>query len=141
MADERWPLTLIRRGAKVPDDGTQWWQELPEGSTAEPIRGVGYEVVEVVPSSDAERLEAERDYLLRWLGGFDAELRGLSADSLTCVAFGAVEDPPREPSDCGDLARCERAFEAMPPHLQKRVLPLLVLWRDKVAEKERSRGR
>ena len=46
----KWPITLVRRGAKVPDDGTQWWQELPEGQTADGLRSVGYEVVEVVPA-------------------------------------------------------------------------------------------
>jgi hypothetical protein len=49
FARGRWPLTLVRRGAKVPDDGTQWWQELPEDATAEQLRDVGYEVVDVVP--------------------------------------------------------------------------------------------
>lgn len=48
----RWPLTLVRRGAKVPDDGTRWWQELPEDQTPEGLRSVGYEVVEVVPLSE-----------------------------------------------------------------------------------------
>lgn len=47
-------LTLIRRGAKVPDDGSRWWQELPEGQTADGVRSVGYEVVEVVPLSEVE---------------------------------------------------------------------------------------
>jgi hypothetical protein len=89
-----------------------------------------------------KELEGERDYLLRWLGGFHAELGGLSADALSRVAFAVVTDPGDDyPRDRGDLGRCEHAYEAMPPHLQKRVLPLLEEWREFVAEKERSRGR
>lgn len=80
-------------------------------------------------------LEAERDYLLCWLGGFEAPLTGLSADTLTLVAFGF--DPEFDPHlgftfplDKGDLGRCERAYAAMPPHLQENALPLLETWQD-----------
>lgn len=55
MGAARWPLTLVRRGAKVPDDGSRWWQELPTDSTAESVRSVGYEVVDVVPARSARR--------------------------------------------------------------------------------------
>lgn len=81
------------------------------------------------------RLEAERAYLLRWFGGCGRELRGLSADTLTRVAFGL--DPESEdrrrfdiPWDRGDLGRCERAFDAMPEHLQEVCAALLEAWQD-----------
>lgn len=57
QTDNRWPLTLIRRGAKVADDGTRWWQELPEWQTAEGVRSVGYEVVDVIPAPRREVVE------------------------------------------------------------------------------------
>jgi hypothetical protein len=76
-----------------------------------------------------EELVAERKYLLRWFGGSNAELTGLSADALTRFVYYGGE-PHRYPLDKGDLGRCERAFEAMPAHLQKLALPLLEKWRD-----------
>lgn len=54
QTDARWPMSLIRRGAKVPDDGTRWWQELPEGHSADGIRSLGYEVVTVAPAREIE---------------------------------------------------------------------------------------
>jgi hypothetical protein len=88
-----------------------------------------------------EELIAERDYLLRWLGGFHSELTGLSADALSRVAFGVITDPGLYyPSDSGDLGRCERAYTAMPPHLQERVLPLLEQWRYDVDRIESERA-
>jgi hypothetical protein len=76
-----------------------------------------------------EELVAERKYLLRWFNGFNAELTGLSADALTIYAYYGGE-PHNYPRDKGDLGRCERAYAAMPPHLQKLALPLLEKWRD-----------
>ena len=86
-----------------------------------------------------ERLEAERDYLLRWLGGFNAELTGLSADALTVAAFTG-RSPRSYPRDTDDLGRCERAYAAMPEHLQAAALPLLEEWRESVAKAEATRA-
>ena len=74
--------------------------------------------------SRQKELEEESNFLLRWLGGFNAELGGLSADAMTVAAFYGTE-PTHAPSDRGDLGRCELAYEAAPPHLQKRMLPIL----------------
>lgn len=51
-AKGRWPLTLVRRGERVGSEHPEyvWWQELPEGQSAQDLRDVGYEVVEVVPT-------------------------------------------------------------------------------------------
>ena len=89
------------------------------------------------------QLEQERDYLLRWFGGFDAELTGLSADTLTRIAFGetSIARTIWEPSDRGDLGRCERAYEKMPRHLQKICRPTLNRWQKEIAALERERGR
>lgn len=56
--ESRWPLTLVRRGEKVPSDGTIWWQELPDGQTAQGLRDVGYEVVDVVPTGEKSEARA-----------------------------------------------------------------------------------
>jgi hypothetical protein len=80
-----------------------------------------------------EELDEERKYLLRWFGGFNAELTGLSADALTRFVYYGGE-PEAHPHDAGDLSRCERAYEAMPPHLQADALPLLEKWRDDLKE-------
>src|SRR6187551_551287 len=70
VPEKRWPLTLIRRGAKIPDDGSRWWQELPDDQSADGVLSVGYETVEVIPVSALlsdevverlARLLAERD--------------------------------------------------------------------------------
>lgn len=86
-----------------------------------------------------EELVAERTYLLRWFNGFDAELRGLSADALTLYVYYGGE-PHHYPRDKGDLGRCERAYAAMPPHLQKLALPLLEKWRDDIASRLPTAG-
>ena len=85
-----------------------------------------------------EELTAERNYLLRWLNGFNAELGGLSADALTLYAYYGGK-PHHCPSDQGDLGRCERAYAAMPPHLQKLALPLLEKWRKDLGHVESGR--
>lgn len=86
-----------------------------------------------------KELIAERKYLLRWFNGFNAELRGRSADALTVFAYYGGE-PHSYPRDPGDLGRSERAYAAMPPHLQERALPLLEKWRSDVAEVEAKRA-
>ena len=83
-----------------------------------------------------DELVAERNYLLRWLGGFNAELTGLSADALTLYAYYETDPGPNYPRDKGDLGRCERAFAKAPPHLQKLMLPLLEKWRENLADSE-----
>lgn len=90
-----------------------------------------------------KRARQERDYLLRWLGGFNAELTGLSADTLTRIALG-VEHPNGPnvslPMDSGDLKRCERAFAQMPGHMQERCLPIFKDWQDKILAITKERG-
>lgn len=85
-------------------------------------------------SERLRRTEAEREYLLLWLGGITPALRGLSADALTLVAFRGGR-PHSYPRDKGDLGRCERAFNAMPAHLQDRARPLLEAWRAEVRQR------
>lgn len=50
----KWPLILVRRGSNSercsPAPG-EWWHELPDNSTADSFRRIGYEVAEVVPVS------------------------------------------------------------------------------------------
>jgi hypothetical protein len=67
---KRWPLTLVCRGAKVPDDGSRWWQELPaKRSSAAALRGRGYEVVEVIPAGSPQVLSVEEARL--WIKAHD----------------------------------------------------------------------
>jgi hypothetical protein len=47
--EKAWPKRLIRRGPRVGAGPAVWWQELPDDSTPEAVRSIGYEVVEVVP--------------------------------------------------------------------------------------------
>ena len=56
-----WPLTIIRRGERLGSSRPDyvWWQELPPEDTAEGLRSVGYEVVEVVPASRAAAAKAQ----------------------------------------------------------------------------------
>ncbi len=78
-----------------------------------------------------EQLQAERDYLLKWLRG---ELVGASACCMVGYAFGDGE--PGDfwwPSDRGDLGRCQRAFDQAPAHLKERMEPLLKSYRENLA--------
>lgn len=54
----QWPKELIRPGRKVGSKRPDyiWWQELPAGTTLDAVRSVGYEVVSVIPTSEAEKL-------------------------------------------------------------------------------------
>lgn len=96
----------------------------------------------IFPPTPAEQ---ERDYLLRWLGGWQhnkdtpEKLTGASADNLTCIAFG-VKGDGAVPHDMGDLGRCERAFDAMPPHIQQRALPDLEQWQRDIRRLTNERG-
>jgi hypothetical protein len=69
-------------------------------------------------------LEAERNFLLLFIDGFPARLGGTSAEAMVVAALRGHE-PTRAPGDTGDLGRCERAYEAAPPSLQRRMLPIL----------------
>lgn len=65
---------------------------------------------------------------------------GASSSALVNVAFrGGEPEPDRWPYDNADLARCERTYEKAPPHLQERMLPWLVKFRDHVAQKRAQR--
>lgn len=65
MPESRWPLTLVRRGKRLGAHGDaadyEWWMEMPPGETAEGLRSVGYEVIEVAPADvrEAARLRGE----------------------------------------------------------------------------------
>lgn len=84
---EPWPLPLVRRGAKGPRGGRSWWEELPEGESADGMRSLGYEVVEVIPISallSDEAVEAAAEALIR-------DTRGDPAGSKRPVGPQAIE--------------------------------------------------
>lgn len=80
------------------------------------------------------RATSEQMYLQRIAQGTVGT--GLSSKALALYGLGLNPDlrnePPfsgkAEPRDPSDLRRCFEAFEAAPPHIQERMLPVLAEW-------------
>lgn len=60
---------------------------------------------------------------------------GRSSDALAWYAVGARPEPrPEEyPADLSDLGACERTYEMAPPHVQRRMLLVLEMYRQSLA--------
>ena len=58
MPSEIERLTLIRRGERVGSNRPdyRWWQELPADETREHLSAAGYEIVDFIATSEAEKL-------------------------------------------------------------------------------------
>jgi hypothetical protein len=126
------PSVVARRFEDIVDRCADSDQHLTDGSAQPDALSVGDQLQ---PAQTKAELVAERNYLLRWLGGFSAELTGLSADAMTLFAYHGGK-PANYPRDTDDLGRCERAYAAAPPHLQARMLPLLEKWRNALADQQ-----
>ena len=65
--------------------------------------------------------------LLGWQGG----ARGISSDAMVREAIGGAPAAERErPWDDADMHRCYLAFDRAPEHLQRRMEPRLLAFRD-----------
>lgn len=70
------------------------------------------------------RLLIERFMRGRWYGD-----TGISSNNLLGYAFGEALRQEDYPRDHGDLGRCERLYTKAPRHLQRRMKPVLEVWR------------
>jgi hypothetical protein len=77
-----WPKTIVLRGSRPgPRPDYIWWQELPDGESADGLRSVGYRVVTVVPRHSTDEL----------VGGLEAEIERLRAKSKRNAALIHLE--------------------------------------------------
>lgn len=64
---------------------------------------------------------------------------GLSSDALLRFALYGTKPPEFNwPRDAGDFGRCQRMYDAAPPHLQRKMLPTLERFRDHVTKRGHS---
>lgn len=64
---------------------------------------------------------------------------GVSSDALLRYAMTGVLSEYDHPHDRGDLDRCERLFAAAPRHLQRKMEPILIGWREYVNTEDPER--
>lgn len=94
------------------------------------------------PLGPFSEVKAERDFLLHRLTLASdpfksADEIGISSNAMVLIAI-TYRQPAGDayfPSDPSDLRRCENTYATAPEHLQKRMLPILQMYRRWVAKR------
>lgn len=95
-----------------------------------------------VEFGEIAKLRDEREMLIRRFRAaheHDSSLVGRSSNAMLLAALtgGPVSD---RPYDTWDLNRCERTYEAAPPHLRARMTPTLLAFRELVEADAQTRA-